>query len=76
MELPDDARNLGGHRDLHLHRLQDHDHISLGDQLTLFDHDLPDVRRDFRADLVHDGSVAATSAGSSGRFRAPRRMGG
>ena len=58
MELADDARNVGHHRYLHLHRLEDDDLVALGDHLALVHGDLPDVRGDLSPDLVHAGRLA------------------
>ena len=59
VELTDNPRHLGHDRDFHLHRLEDHDLVALGNHLPFIDDDLPDVGRDFGADLVHDSGRLA-----------------
>jgi len=63
MDLAHDSGDLGRHRDLHLHRLEDHDLVALGDQLTLIDDDLPDVCGDLRSDLVHGAERSGERGG-------------
>ena len=46
------ARVLGEHRDLHLHGLQNHQRVTIGDGVALGRHDLPDVRHHLRPDLA------------------------
>src|SRR5262245_15590773 len=60
VELPHDARDLGHDRDLHLHRLEDDELVSLGDHLALVDTNLPDVGGDLRSDLVHGAERSQT----------------
>ena len=67
---------LGHHRDLHLHRLEDADLVTLGDHLPFVDDDLPHVRSDLGADLSHGASqdTAEPVVGHTGKHAvlAPR----
>ncbi len=44
---------LGQHRDLHLHRLEYHQRVAIGDVVALGGDDLPHIGDHFRADLGH-----------------------
>src|SRR3979411_561821 len=52
-DLADGARHRGGDRDLHLHRLEDHQRVVLLDLLADLGDDLPQVADQLRLDLGH-----------------------
>ena len=44
--------DLGQHRDLHLHRLQQHQGVALADLIALVNHDLEHTGHDLRANIL------------------------
>src|SRR4051812_39804631 len=55
-DLLDHAFVLGLHRHLHLHRLEDHERVALGDRLPDLAFDLPHGARDVGFDVCHESS--------------------
>src|SRR5579872_660692 len=61
-DLADRPRHRGGHRDLHLHRLEDHQRVVLLDLLADLGDDLPQVADQLRLDLGHRAPPGAKAA--------------
>jgi hypothetical protein len=53
VHLGDHAGAFGQDRDLHLHRLEDHQGVTVVDLIAFLRDDLPHVRDHLRADLSH-----------------------
>ena len=51
-DLADGAGDLGEHRDLHLHRLQQHQGVAFTDLIALADHDLEHTGHDLGANIL------------------------
>src|SRR4051812_1942986 len=51
-DLADRPGHLGDHRDLHLHRLQQHQGVALTDLIALVHHDLEHTGHDLRANIL------------------------
>src|SRR3954454_20621573 len=63
-QLGEGAIGLGDDRDLHLHRLEDHQGVALGDGVARLGDDLPDVGHHLGADLVgHRGTPPRRAVG-------------
>ena len=61
VHLLDGAGVLGEHRDLHLHRLEDHQRVTGGDLSAGLDEDLPHARHHLGVDLLDGHRVSSKS---------------
>src|SRR5271165_5934210 len=76
VHLGDHARAFGQDRDLHLHRLEDHQGVTVVDVIAFRRNHLPHVRDHLRADFSHRGLLLCPATRDAtclpGTYRSPR----